>query len=214
MKIAIAQINCTVGDLSGNAAKILDAAERARTQGADLVLTPELSICGYPPEDLLLREDFRAACEKELQSLAGRIRGIRVIVGHPHQVDGQLFNAASVIGDGVVEATYRKHDLPNYTVFDEERYFEPGTGSCVFDVGGTRVALNICEDVWGEEGRMTAHDLDPREAHSSVWVARAPAAAKAAGAGVLLVLNASPFHLDKLPLRFSSAHVKGVRRLS
>ena len=202
MKIAIAQINCTVGDLSANAAKILDAAERARALGADLLLTPELSICGYPPEDLLLREDFQAACEEELAALAERIRGIRAIVGHPHRAEGKLFNAASVIGDGAIQATYCKHDLPNYTVFDEERYFEPGTDVCVIEVGGTRVALNICEDVWGEEGRVTAHDHDPREARSSVWVASAPAAAQAAGARVLLVLNASPFHLAKHRMRY------------
>ncbi len=124
MKIAIAQINCTVGDLPGNAAKILEAAERAKSLGADLVVTPELSICGYPPEDLLLRDDFRSACQRELETLAGRINGIRAIVGHPHKAGQSLFNAASVIGDGVIHATYHKRDLPNYTVFDEERYFD------------------------------------------------------------------------------------------
>lgn len=202
MKIAIAQINCTVGDLPGNAAKILDAAERARALGADLVLTPELSLCGYPPEDLLLREDFRTACEKELAALAGRIDGIRVVVGHPHRVGGALFNAASIIGDGVIAATYHKRDLPNYTVFDEERYFEPGDQSCVIEVAATPVAVNICEDVWGEEGRVTAHDHDLRQAKSSVWVATAPAAARADGANILLVLNASPFHIGKQRTRF------------
>ncbi len=202
MKIAIAQINCTVGDLSGNAAKILDAAERAKALGADLVLTPELSICGYPPEDLLLREDFHAACKHELDELAGRVSGIRVIVGHPRRVDGRLFNAASMIGDGAIHATYHKRDLPNYTVFDEERYFEPGSGSCVVDIAGVPVAVNICEDVWGEEGRVTAHDHDQREARSSVWVATAPGTAQRAGAKVLLVLNASPFHLGKQRMRY------------
>jgi NAD+ synthetase len=202
MKIAIAQINCTVGDLSGNAAKIVDATERARALGADLVLTPELSLCGYPPEDLLLREDFRAACERELSALAGRIHGIVAVVGHPHSCDGALYNAASVIGDGAIRATYHKRDLPNYTVFDEERYFESGTESCVIDVAGTKVAINICEDVWGEEGRVPAHDHDAREAQSSVWVASAPAAARKAGARVLLVLNASPFHLGKQRTRY------------
>jgi NAD+ synthase (glutamine-hydrolysing) len=202
MKIAIAQINCTVGDLQGNAAKIFEAAERARSLGADLVLTPELSICGYPPEDLLLRDDFRSACQRELEALAGRIKGIRAVVGHPHAVGQSLFNAASVIGDGEIHATYHKRDLPNYTVFDEERYFEPGTDICIIDVAGTRVAINICEDVWGEEGRVTARDHDAREAQSSIWVAHAPDAARAAGAKVLLVLNASPFHLGKHRVRF------------
>ncbi len=202
MKIAIAQINCTVGDLQGNAAKIFAAAERARSFGADLVLTPELSICGYPPEDLLLRGDFSAACQRELEALATRITGIRAIVGHPHSDGQSLYNAASVIGDGAIHATYHKRDLPNYTVFDEERYFEPGTDVCIIDIAGTPVAVNICEDIWGEEGRVTAHDHDAREARSSVWVARAPDAARAAGARVLLVLNASPFHLDKQRMRF------------
>ncbi len=202
MKIAIAQINCTVGDLPGNAAKILDAAERAKALGADLVLTPELSLCGYPPEDLLLRADFRAACQRELVALAMRVHGIIAVVGHPHAVGDTLYNAASIIRDGAIEATYHKSDLPNYTVFDEERYFESGDESCVIDVDGTLVAVNICEDVWGEEGRLPAHDHDPREAQSSVWVATAPAAAKEAGAKVLLVLNASPFHLGKQQTRY------------
>ncbi|MEO8156443.1 MAG: nitrilase-related carbon-nitrogen hydrolase, partial [Betaproteobacteria bacterium] len=123
MRIAIGQINCTVGDLSGNAGKILEFADRARSQGADVLLTPELSLCGYPPEDLLLREDFREACEQALAELARRVRGISVVVGHPHRSGGKLYNAASVLQDGRVAAVYHKRDLPNYTVFDEERYF-------------------------------------------------------------------------------------------
>lgn len=210
MKIAIAQINCTVGDLPGNAAKILEAAERAKSLGADLVLTPELSICGYPPEDLLLRDDFRSACQRELEALAGRINGIRAIVGHPHKVGQSLFNAASVIGDGVIHATYHKRDLPNYTVFDEERYFEPGAGVCVIDVAGTPVAINICEDVWGEEGRVTARGHDAKQARSSIWVADAPDAARAAGAKVLLILNASPFHLEKHRMRIDIVRARAA----
>jgi NAD+ synthase (glutamine-hydrolysing) len=201
MKIAIAQLNCTVGDLAGNAAKILEFAGRAKALGAELILTPELSISGYPPEDLLLREDFCAACQREVEALAARLQGIRAIVGHPQQVGSRRFNAASVIGDGAVIATYHKRDLPNYTVFDEERYFDPGSGTCVIDVGGTRVGINVCEDVWGEEGMVSARLLDVRAAHSSVWVARAPQAARDAGAQLLLVLNASPFHLDKQRIR-------------
>lgn len=210
MKIAIAQINCTVGDLPGNAAKIFEAAERAKSLGADLVLTPELSICGYPPEDLLLRDDFSSACQYELESLAGRISGIWAIVGHPHKVGQSLFNAASVIGDGDIHATYHKRDLPNYTVFDEERYFESGTDICVIDVAAKPVAINICEDVWGEEGRVTAHIHDAREARSSIWVARAPGAARAAGAKVLLILNASPFHMDKHRTRFEIVRARAA----
>ena len=121
-----------------------------------------------------------------------------------------MFNAASVIGDGTIHATYHKRDLPNYTVFDEERYFEPGTDIGVFDIAGTPVAINICEDVWGEEGRVTAHDHNAREARSSIWEARAPAAARAAGAKVLLVLNASPFHLDKHRTRLEIVRARAV----
>ena len=181
MKIAIAQINCTVGDLAGNVARILDVAQRARAQSADVLLTPELALCGYPPEDLLLRDDFFRSCEKALLELAARIQGITVIVGHPHQVGGRRYNAASVIQDGRVVATYHKHALPNYTVFDEERYFEADDKPCVFEIGGVTLGINICEDTW-----------DPV----------APRAARAAGAQILLVLNASPYHLRKQHTRY------------
>ena len=210
MKIAIAQLNSTVGDLSANAAKILEYAERARALGADLLLTPELSLCGYPPEDLLLRDDFCAACERELEALAGRITGIRAVVGHPSTAGGRRYNTASVIGDGRVHASYRKHDLPNYTVFDEERYFEPGTGTCVIDAGGLPVGINICEDVWGQEGRGATQGLDARAEHSSVWVARGPQAARDAGARALLVLNASPFHIDKQRIRYDIVRARAT----
>src|SRR3954451_16404282 len=117
--LALAQINCTVGDLQGNAALILDYAGRAREKGADLVLTPELSICGYPPEDLLLRDGFYRDCDAALSDLAARIKGISAIVGHPRRADGRRYNAASVLRDGQIVATYHKQTLPNYTVFDE-----------------------------------------------------------------------------------------------
>lgn len=181
MKLAIAQINCTVGDLAGNAAKILDFAGRARDMGAALLVTPELALSGYPPEDLLLREGFHQACKSTLANLAGKITGITLLVGHPHLVDSGLYNAASVIRDGQVIATYHKNRLPNYTVFDEQRYFESGTDPCIFDVAGTKFGINICADVW-EEGAATR--------------------ARKAGADVLLVLNASPYHMDKQTLRY------------
>ena len=180
MRIAIGQINCTVGDLSGNAGKILEFARRAKAQGADILLTPELSLCGYPPEDLLLREDFRTACDRALAELASRVYGISIVVGHPRKIDGKLFNTASVLRDGAVTAAYHKGDLPNYTVFDEERYFDAGAIPCVLDISGVRVGLNICEDVWEPES---------------------PKRARAAGASVLLVPNASPFHIDKIRAR-------------
>src|SRR4051812_20429023 len=181
MKIAIAQINCTVGDLGGNAARILDFAERARAQSADVLVTPELALCGYPPEDLLLRDDFYRSCENALLQLAGQIKGITAVVGHPHQVNRCRYNAASVIRDGRIVATYHKHALPNDTVFDEERYFESGNQPCTFKIGGLPIGVNICEDTW-----------DPVAARS----------ARSAGAQLLLVLNASPYHLRKQHTRY------------
>jgi NAD+ synthetase len=176
MKIAIAQINCIVGDLAGNAAKILDCATRAREQGAAILLTPELALTGYPPEDLLLRDGFYAACEQALYQLAAKIHGITVVAGHPEQNAGNRYNAASVLRDGKVTASYRKQILPNHTVFDELRYFVPGDKPCVFQEGGLRFGINICADIWEEEAAADACD---------------------AGADVLLVLNASPYHMDK-----------------
>ncbi|HEX7952623.1 MAG TPA: NAD+ synthase [Burkholderiales bacterium] len=205
MRIAIGQINCTVGDLSGNAGKILEFADRARAQGADVLLTPELSLCGYPPEDLLLREDFREACDRVLAELAAKIKGISVVVGHPHRSGGKLYNAASVLQDGRVAAVYHKRDLPNYTVFDEERYFDSADSPCVLEVNGVRVGVNICEDVWGPEGESAARAAPAVNLGinicADVWEPEAPKRARAAGAQVLLVLNASPFHIDKLITR-------------
>ena len=134
LKIAIAQINATVGDLAGNAARILDVAQRAQAQGADLVLTPELALCGYPPEDLLFREDFYEACERELEALAAQLTGISLLVGHPVARDGNCYNAATLVSNGVRVATYHKQRLPNYEVFDEERYFESGDAPCVVTI--------------------------------------------------------------------------------
>jgi len=182
MKLAIAQINCTLGDLPGNAAKILAYAGRARQQGAALLLTPELGLCGYSPEDLLLREGFYHACDLALQELAQQVHGIAVVVGHPLEVNGKRYNAASVLKDGKIIATYRKHELPNHSVFDEARYFERGDSPCVFELEGIKFGLNICGDVW--------------EPHTA-WLARG------AGAQVLLVPNASPYHLDKHLTRYN-----------
>jgi len=176
MKIAIAQINCMVGDIAGNAEKIIAYVAQAKEQGATLVVTPELSLCGYPPEDLLLRADFLNACDQTLHTLAAKFSGITVIVGHPHQADGVCFNAASVLQDGEVLATYHKHALPNYAVFDEKRYFSPGSEALVFMHQGIKVGVLICADVWEPAPAMRA---------------------KAAGAQLLVALNASPFHMEK-----------------
>lgn len=176
-RIAVAQLNCVVGDLDHNAALILDAARRAAEQGAGLLLTPELALCGYPPEDLLLRPDFHRACAHALARIAAEApRDLAVLVGHPHASGECRYNAASLIRGGRVEATYFKMRLPNYEVFDEERYFDAGTQPLVIDVEGVKVGVNICADVW-EPG--------------------AAEAAAAAGAQLLAVLNASPWHLNK-----------------
>lgn len=176
MKIAIAQINCTVGDIAGNAEKIIASAVQAKAQGATLVVTPELSLCGYPPEDLLLRSDFLDACDDALKVLASKLPDITVIVGHPHQVEDACFNAASVLQDGKVFATYHKHALPNYAVFDEKRYFSAGTDALVFKHEDVKIGVLICADVWEPAPALMA---------------------KAAGAELLIALNASPFHMEK-----------------
>ena len=195
LRVALAQINATVGDLAGNGRRIVDAARRAYEQGARLVLTPELGLCGYPPEDLLLRPAFMQACAEALADCAralAELPGLFVVVGHPHQFGErgdvrsnsvsvpQRFNAASVLSQGRVIATYCKRELPNYQVFDERRYFASGRDAgqppVVFDVHGLKVGLAICEDAWFEEPARIA---------------------KAAGAQLLCVINASPFHLGK-----------------
>ena len=180
MQIALAQLNQVIGDLHGNAEAILAAVAQGERAGAGLVITPELSLCGYPPEDLLLRPAFIDGCAKELAALASRITGTVAVIGFPDRVDGLLYNAAAVVRDGRVVAIYRKQKLPNYTVFDEERYFEPGVQACIFEVDGTRFGLLICEDVWFQEPARQAC---------------------AAGAQVLIVINASPYHTRQQALR-------------
>ncbi len=183
MKLAIAQINCVLGDLAANSVKILQYAQQARNQGAVLMVTPELSLCGYPPEDLLLRPGFYSACEVALLELASQVKGIAVLVGHPYERGGKRYNAASLLQDGKVALTYCKHDLPNYDVFDEERYFDRGIESCTFELEGLNFGLNICADVWDPEPALRA---------------------SSAGAQVLLVMNASPFAVDKQLRRYDT----------
>ncbi|MCB1889042.1 MAG: NAD+ synthase [Rhodocyclaceae bacterium] len=177
LKIAVAQINPTVGDLAGNARRILDAVATAVEAGADVLVTPELALSGYPPEDLLLRPDFYRACAQQLDSLARAAEGLVLVVGHPTVHRGGFFNGASVLRDGMVVETYRKMRLPNYQVFDEKRYFDAGDEPCVFAVHGVRCGINICADVW---------DAWPVEE------------ARRAGADLLLTLNASPYHVGKV----------------
>lgn len=181
LKIAVAQLNCTVGDLAGNARRIIDAAQRARAAGADLLITPELALCGYPPEDLLLRPDFHRSGRQALEAIAAATQGIDVLVGHALLESGERYNAASLLRDGVIHRSYRKMRLPNYEVFDEVRYFTPGFAPCVVEVKGVKVGINVCADVW-ERG--------------------AAEAAREAGAELLLVLNASPYHMNKQQQRY------------
>jgi NAD+ synthase (glutamine-hydrolysing) len=180
MRIAIAQLNQTVGDLSGNATRIVEAIADARRGGADLLITPELSLCGYPPEDLLLRPAFLASCADELARLASRVEDITVLVGFPELGPDGRYNAVAVLREGKIAAIYRKHCLPNYTVFDEQRYFTAGVDPCVVEIGGVRVGIIICEDV---------------------WCAGPAAAARAAGAQLIVVPNGSPFHTLQQALR-------------
>ena len=184
MKAVIAQLNLLVGDLKGNAAKILAAAESAAAVNADLLVTPELSICSYQPEDLLLRPAFIAACKAEVEALAAKLPPkLAAIVGMPWrdlETDGGLYNAAAVLRGGKIEAIYRKMDLPNYSVFDDKRYFEHGNSATVFEAGGVRIGVLICEDV---------------------WMSRAAALAREAGAQVLAVINGSPFDSEHLAAR-------------
>ncbi len=181
MKIALAQINCIVGDIQGNANKILDFANRAHQNGASLLITPELALCGYPPEDLLFRNDFNTACESALKRLCQSLPAITLLIGHPHQQNDKLFNAASVLENGKIVATYHKQVLPNYSVFDEERYFEAGDTPLVFSHSGTKFGVMICADGW---------EAAPAQK------------TKQAGAEFLLSLNASPYHMDKLETRY------------
>ena len=179
LRIALAQFDFPVGAVADNAARLAALIAQARDElGAGLVLFPELALCGYPPEDLLLRPAFLAECEAALQRIAAATHGIVAIVGWPQAAGAVVYNAASVLREGRVEATYRKRELPNYAVFDERRYFDvdPDGGPCVFAVEGVRVGLLICEDLWFPEPL---------------------AQTVAAGAQLVLVPNASPFERDK-----------------
>src|SRR5512133_2297550 len=176
MKLALAQIDPTVGDLEGNRDLILARIEEARTAGADLVLLPELAVTGYPPEDLLLRPGFVRAAESSVEEIAREARGTTVLVGAPH-FDRDLYNACYVLSGGEVKAIYRKRFLPNYGVFDEDRYFAPGRDLILLEHGKTLVGLTVCEDMW--QPGPPATDL------------------ALAGAELLVNISASPFHVGR-----------------
>ena len=188
MKLGVAQLNLTVGDIDGNSAMLLQAAREAQDAGAALLLTPEMSICGYPAEDLVLRRDFCDACARALHALAlDAPPELALIVGFPERTDHGLYNAVALLRNGRIEAIYRKHHLPNHSVFDEKRIFDSGYAACVFECGGVRFGLNICGDIW-----------DPGPA----------ALAAAAGAQCLLVPNASPYHVNKQAARYRVAEAR------
>ena len=177
LRVALAQFDFPVGAVQANAEKIIALAHQARDQyQADVILFPELSISGYPPEDLLNRPDFLSDCERAIKKVAESIAGIVAIVPWPHAVGSVVFNAASVIRDGQIEATYHKRELPNYAVFDERRYFAADNDACTFVVNGITIGLVICEDL---------------------WFAEPLAETVKQGAQVVLVPNASPFEANK-----------------
>ncbi len=176
LRLGLAQINVTVGDIPGNTKKLLEWIERGRGAGCDLLAFPELSITGYPPEDLLFKPQFIEANLRALQELIRASRGLTVIVGFVDRRDG-IYNAAALLHDGVLAGVYHKQYLPNYGVFDEKRYFEPGQEAPVFIRDGTVIGINVCEDIWVPTG---------------------PAARQAqAGAEVVITINASPYHAEK-----------------
>ncbi|MGA9852133.1 MAG: NAD+ synthase [Gammaproteobacteria bacterium] len=176
-RIVMAQLNLLVGDVPGNVGKIMAAALRSRDEfQAQLVVFPELTLTSYPPEDLLFHSGLRREVEQGVQRLVRDLHGIDVLVGYPLYEDGRIYNVASVIGGGAVRATYRKQELPNYSVFDEKRYFTAGKGAVLVDIAGASLGLNVCEDIWH---------------------AGPPGRAVKAGARLLLIPNASPFELGK-----------------
>lgn len=177
LRLALAQINPTVGDLDGNRRIIEDCLGRARRLEADVVIFPEMAITGYPPEDLLLKPDFVKAAMASLEKVLPASRHLTAIVGTPHR-DGDLYNAAAVLHDGAVAGMCRKQLLPNYGVFDEQRYFKAGDGLQVFRRGGVTIGVSICEDIWFADGPVKAQ-------------------ACRGGAEVLINISASPYHMDK-----------------
>jgi NAD+ synthase (glutamine-hydrolysing) len=176
VRLALCQMNATVGDIAGNAQRIRTGLIAARDAQADLVLFPELSLTGYPPEDLLLREDFLANAASALRELAADARGIVAVVGFPERAE-DVYNAAAVLADGSVHAIYRKVYLPNYGVFDEQRYFQAGSAGAVFDLGAHRIGLTVCEDIWEPGPPATEEAL--------------------AGAALIVNISASPYHAGK-----------------
>jgi NAD+ synthase (glutamine-hydrolysing) len=180
LKIALAQLNLAVADIQSNTRKILAIAAQAKQQQADLVVFPELCVTGYPPEDLLFRSDFIQQAEQAVAEIAENLTGITVVIGFPRYRDGRLYNTAVALHDGKTLAEYQKQALPNYGVFDEQRYFTAGEQTSLFTIKESRLALTICEDIW-RPGIIAKNCSD--------------------GADIILTLNASPFHAGKMQQR-------------
>jgi predicted amidohydrolase len=176
LRVGLAQINCTVGDFEGNVGKIADTLERARGLGVQVIAFPELAIPGYPPEDLLFKPAFIEANLRALDAVARASRGLTAVVGFVDRRD-DIFNAAAVLHDGAIAGIYHKQYLPNYGVFDENRYFQAGTQTPVFTLGDVTFAVNVCEDLWYPTGPTTVQAL--------------------AGAELVITINSSPYHSGK-----------------
>jgi NAD+ synthase (glutamine-hydrolysing) len=186
LRLGLAQLNFCVGDIEGNTSKIIDTIAHARDRSQiDLLAFPELAVTGYPPEDLLFRPDLHRRVERAIELISRATHGITVALGHPERAGKDIFNSCTVIRDGALIARYQKQQLPNYAVFDEKRYFTAGTETCVVEVAGFRLSINICEDIW-----------EPQTA----------AAALSAGAELILNINASPYRIEK-----RSARLKALR---
>ena len=188
MKIALAQLNSFVGDIENNSNLIIKRAKEASKEGAELFITPELSICGYPPEDLVLREDFLGVCSKALKKIAKALPSIKVIVGHPLKKGRKIYNAASLLFNGKIQGTYFKQTLPNYGVFDENRYFEPGEKEFIFTHKSLKIGLLICEDAW---------NISPSKLLNKKSV------------DGIIVINASPYEIEK-----SDTRIKVISKLA
>src|ERR1700732_1666260 len=188
LRIALAQLDLLVGDVHGNATGVVNTARQARADlAADLVLFPELSRSGYPPEDLLFHRGFRRQIESGLAKVREEVQDISVMAGFPEYAGTAIYNSAALIGGGMIAAIHRKAELPNYKVFDEKRYFQAGTQPTVVDVQGFRCGLLVCEDIWEPETAQLA---------------------RADGAELLIVINASPYEIHKQRERESVARAR------
>ena len=189
LKVAMAQLDMLVGDIKGNTQTIIEAAVQARDEeGASVIVFPELTLTGYPPEDLLLRPSLVDRIERALNQIQ-EVENIYIVLGYPRSIKGYLFNTAGVIYNGKLLGEYHKQQLPNYQVFDDKRYFEAGTDALVVNIDGVSVGLSICEDIWFKEPI---------------------AQAKAAGAQLIFNLNASPFHIEKMGQREALLHKRAT----